>query len=320
MRPFVRVAVVVVTIALALTSGFYAVAGHREIAVLLALAAPLGLSAWGFARAGIYDAAVVLISCVVVTVVTILLAISPLGMHDHAVIAYAAVLLFDAMLLSRRAFVVMALLTFGAAILVFGLELAGQTASRLGGFNRWHALFDFLLIMVPITVLARFMAELLFERLDEAEHAEDLDPVTRLPNRARFLGLAGERLGSLQPRPGRGVLVVADIIGFRRLNSVVGHAAADGVLAEAARRASAVHADAIVARVGDDELGLLATGLAAREDGERVAQALREALTFEHAGVSVAVHAGWAHYPEDAHRVDSLLLAADAALLRATGK
>src|SRR5215472_9959443 len=73
MTRIVRVAIVAVTVALFLESTLNALLGRREVAVVLALATPLGISAWGFARAGHHEAAMVLLSCVLITAVTLIL-------------------------------------------------------------------------------------------------------------------------------------------------------------------------------------------------------------------------------------------------------
>src|SRR5258706_7712878 len=75
----VRAAVIVVTLALFAGSMANAALGFRDIAVLLALAAPLGISAWGFVRAGYNEAAMGLLCCVLIVVITLILALNPLG-------------------------------------------------------------------------------------------------------------------------------------------------------------------------------------------------------------------------------------------------
>src|SRR6202140_2055354 len=102
MTAIVRVAVIVVTLALFLGSSLNAIAGHRDLAVLFALATPLGISAWGFARAGHNEAALVLLCCVLITVVTLVLVLNPLGVNGVAVTACGGVMLFGALLLSRH--------------------------------------------------------------------------------------------------------------------------------------------------------------------------------------------------------------------------
>src|SRR5215813_12501181 len=116
MMRIVRIAIIVVTAALFLDSTFNALLGRREVAVVLALAAPLGISAWGFARAGHHEAAVTMLACVLVTVVTLILVLNPIGVHDVAITAYGGIVLVAALLLTRRNF-----------FLVTGLTLAGAS-------------------------------------------------------------------------------------------------------------------------------------------------------------------------------------------------
>src|SRR4030095_6834382 len=66
MTAIVRIAVIGVTAALFLGSAVNAVGGNRDLAILFALAAPLGISAWGFARGGHNEAAIALL-CTVLT-------------------------------------------------------------------------------------------------------------------------------------------------------------------------------------------------------------------------------------------------------------
>ncbi len=313
MGRIVRIAVIAVTVALVLGSGFNAVLGHRDVAVLFALAAPLGISAWGFARAGLHEAGVVLLSLVLVAVVSLTLYLSDMGIHDHAVIAYAGVLLFNALLLSRKFFIAMAVATLVAAAIVFILEFQGLTHSKIGRLTGWPALFDFLLITGLTGVLGRVVAEILFGSLGDAQASSIKDPVTGLSNRYRFLATMASRMRSADSDT-FGVLALADLDNFRRTNHVIGHVAADRILAEVARRVELVAPGALVGRLGDDEFALFALELATPEEAIRVAQSLSAALTFEHAGVSVRVGMGYAIFPRDANGVESLLVAADSSL------
>jgi hypothetical protein len=64
--------IVAVTVSFVVASSVQAAMGHRDLAILLALAAPLGISAWGFARGGHDEAAVVLLCGVLVTVASLI--------------------------------------------------------------------------------------------------------------------------------------------------------------------------------------------------------------------------------------------------------
>lgn len=316
MGRIIRIAVAAVTLSLIVGSTFNVLLGHRDIAVLFALAAPLGISAWGFARAGQHEAAVVLLSAVLVAVVTLTLYLSPLGVHDHAVIAYAGVLLFNALLLSRKTFIAMAAATLLCASTIFILEFMGFTRSQMGSLTGWPVLFDFLLITALVGFVGRVVAEILFGSLGDAQQHAIKDPVTGLANRERFVGLAVQRLRATDSDE-LAVLVVADVDNFRRMNHVVGHVAADRILAEVGRRAMAVVPGAVVARIGDDEFAILESGLANEAAAYEVAQRCAAAMRFEHAGVSVQAAVGFAIYPRDSAGLEALLMTADNTLAQA---
>src|SRR6187431_415751 len=125
----VRSAVIVATLAFFAGALINAAQGNRDIAVVLALAAPLGVSSWGFVRAGLNEAGLGLLCCVLVSVITLILVMNPLGVHDIAVTAYAGVVCFGAMLFNRRAFVAIAGLAIFAATAAFVYDLGGYSQS-----------------------------------------------------------------------------------------------------------------------------------------------------------------------------------------------
>jgi diguanylate cyclase (GGDEF)-like protein len=314
MTAIVRVAIALVTIALFVGSTVNAMNGQRDLAIAFSLATPLGISAWGFARAGHNEAALALLSCVMIAVVTLVLVMSPLGVHDPALSAYGGVVLMGALLLSRRAFMALAALAVVAASVAFVLELNGFTRSKLTGAD-WMGFAEFLVIFGVFAILGRYCAEVLFGRIGAEASAHVEDPLTRLANRAGFLEAASRRLKA----PGSGVsaLVVADLDNFRRVNVVIGHRAADEVLSEVARRLEGAAAGHLAGRLGDDEFAVLAAGLADEAAAEAIARDVHRALRFEYSGVSVKSSVGFARSPRDAHGIESLLLAAEGWLTRA---
>ncbi|MGZ5571584.1 MAG: diguanylate cyclase domain-containing protein [Usitatibacter sp.] len=313
MTAIVRVAVVVVTLALFFSSSFNAILGNREVAILMALATPLGISAWGFARAGHNEPAMVLLCLVLVTVTTLILVVSPLGVHDVALTAYGGVVLVGALLLSRRAFLGVVAVTLFAATCAFVLDLNGLSRTQILRYSHWSQLVNFLVMTAVFAVLGRVAAEQLFGSLGNAHHAATGDPVTGLNNRAGFFSMAAVRLKAALDKNQTGALVLADLDGFRRTNLVIGHEAADHVLKEVARRLMHVSGEHLVARVGDDEFAVLAVGLAESEV-PAFARAIHEALNFEFLGVSVRNGAGYSRFPRDAHGIESLMLGAESAL------
>lgn len=316
MTAIVRVAIVAVTLALFFAAMMNALLGHRDIAVLLALATPLGLSAWAFAGAGHNEAAMGLLCCVMIVVVTLILVINPLGVHDMAVTAYGGIVLVGALLLSRRAFLAIVGLALVSASIAFAIDLNGFSRSLIAYQSGWPQYVDFLVITLVFAVLGRVAAEQLIGSLGNAHEASLADTVTGLVNRSGFLGAAANRLSAAHETGVGATLVISDLDAFRRVNLVIGHAAADNILREAARRLLLLPGDPLVARVGDDEFAVLATGVSS-EAAPAFAREVHAALDFEFLGVSVRNAAGYSRFPRDANGIESLLLGAESGVSQA---
>lgn len=317
MMRIVRVAIIVVTAVLFIDSTLNALVGRRDIAVVLALAAPLGISAWGFARAGHHEGAVMMLSCVLITVVTLILVLNPLGVHDAAITAYGGIVLVASLLLTRRNFYAVTALTLAAAGIAFALDITGHTHGEVARHASWPQFATFLLLTGAFALIGRVASEVLFGSLGAARLAAVGDPLTGLANRAGFLARAAELLAGQRGKPGCTALVLTDIDGYRRLRVVVGYAAADRVVVEVAQRIAARAASHVVARIADDEFAVLAAGLADEDSAARFARELHAALVFEFAGVAVRCAVGYARFPRDGDHVDGLMLAAEGSLLSA---
>jgi diguanylate cyclase (GGDEF)-like protein len=316
MTAIVRVAIIAVTVALFLGSALNAVTLQRDLAVLFALATPLGISAWGFARGGHHEAALVLLCTVLTVVVTLVLILNPRGAHDVAITAYGGVILTGALLLSRRSFVALLLLILVAGSTAFAVDIFGWSGRRVGPASEWSQYAQFIVIIAVFAWLGRFSAETLMGGLGTAQRDADNDPVTGLLNRSGFVQHAASRL-KLVTAGGASVLVLADIDEFQRVNTVVGYGAGDNVLREAARRIGEASAGHIFARIGDDEFAVLAHGLADDAACEALARRIHSALQFEFSGVSVRSSVGFARSPRDANGLEALMLAAEGSLRQA---
>lgn len=157
-----------------------------------------------------------------------------------------------------------------------------------------------------------------------AAHDRVHDPLTGLINRAA-LGAEGDPLLRSLDRGQHVALLLLDVVGFREVNSTLGHAAGDEVLRLiGARLTGPARGGELVARTGDDEFALLFpvathTDSAAWQYGEPspLPTALRRArelveqlrLPMEVAGVrlSVEVTVGVAVCPAGESEVDELL-------------
>lgn len=316
MARIVRLAVVVVTIALFAGATIHAVMGQRELAIIFALAAPLGVSAGGFARSGHNEPAILLLCLVLTVVVTMVLVLNPLGVHDVAITAYGGIILFAALLLSRRAFYAVTAAIVLAASTAFVSDLMGLTRSRIASHADASQFIEFLAIIGVFAVLGRGAVEIAVGSLGAAQRASAGDAVTGLDNRFAFFQNAERVLARLRGSGGSAALVIMDIEAFRRVNLVVGHRAGDALLCEVAKRLREAAGANLAGRIGDDEFAVLAADVA-EESAEAFARRVHEAVTFDTMGVSLRSRLGYARFPRDASTVDSLLLAAEAALAQA---
>jgi diguanylate cyclase (GGDEF)-like protein len=155
------------------------------------------------------------------------------------------------------------------------------------------------------------------------------DALTGLPNRVLFedrLAQACRRSDRARSRQdARGghkfAVLFIDLDGFKPVNDVMGHAAGDEVLRQAAQRLRVVGRDNdTVARIGGDEFLLLTEGLAGPADAVALADRLikRLARPFEVEGrrVHVSASIGVVVYPDHGQR-EQLVTRADAAMYAA---
>ena len=136
------------------------------------------------------------------------------------------------------------------------------------------------------------------------------DPLTRLPNRRAFDLALDDAVARDRPFS----LLLVDVDHFKGINDTFGHTIGDQVLRDiAGRTRTSIRATDTLARIGGDELALVAPG--ARADGaSRLALALHDAV----AGLRptpdadlVTLTISCASYPEDGADRDALLRAAD---------
>jgi diguanylate cyclase (GGDEF)-like protein len=247
--------------------------------------------------------------------------LNPLGVHDMAVTAYGGVVLIGALLLSRRAYYAIVAFTLFGATAAFVAELNGYSRSQVAHITAWPQYVDFLVITGVFVVLGRTAAQELFGSLGDAHYASARDTTTGLLNRSGFMMTSAMRLREAQGNSGYGVLVIVDLDDFRRINLVIGHDAADRLLAEVARRIAILGGagDNVLGRIGDDEFAVLALDIGGDQAGDFTGD-IQRALNFDHLGVSVGCAAGYARFPRDAHGIEALVLAAQSGLVAAKAR
>jgi diguanylate cyclase (GGDEF)-like protein len=113
--------------------------------------------------------------------------------------------------------------------------------------------------------------------------------------------------------------VLLDVVGLKRVNDTLGHAAGDLVLQEVAGQLrSAMRASDVVCRYGGDEFAVLLPETRP-EEAARAVQRVLDALA-RHAGVwgeGIPVSAGVAAFPEDGRAPEALVSTADRRMYRA---
>lgn len=214
----------------------------------------------------------------------------------------------------------------GAVALVTGAAVAGDAVSLLLLLPPAEALVDavFFGAVLVVTAVMLDRASAVQDRLVAAlqEHAT-VDSLTGLLNR-RVFEEALEH--ALQRAPGSEgtALVLVDVDSFKQINDRHGHPVGDDALVHLAAllRRGVRAGDAVLSRLGGDELAVLLPGCLPRVAAERAEALLQSVratpLPLPGGGLlALSVSVGVAHAPAEADDVRALYAAADAALYAA---
>lgn len=157
---------------------------------------------------------------------------------------------------------------------------------------------------------------------DENHRLANLDTLTELPNRRRFLEELSLRLDRTQGEPAGFVVGMVDLDGFKPVNDSFGHAIGDKLLIQVAGRLSVFPCDRfLVARLGGDEFGLIIDGdLSDAEIGDlgrRLCSVLGEPYVLPSVIAPVSASVGFCRYPDGGRTAEQLFEHADYALYHA---
>ena len=189
------------------------------------------------------------------------------------------------------------------------MSVVSSIALMIYGFRRYQDLSR--------EIKARRSAEL------EARNLARHDPLTGLPNRRFF----AEKLDDCIRRASdtqRVAVLMLDLDGFKMVNDLHGHGVGDKALIEFSKRISAVlRVDALLARIGGDEFGIVMPKIESLDDptnlARRIATAVGQPFEIGNATVDVGVGVGIAIAPNDGMNPEDLVRRADRALYRAKG-
>lgn len=213
-------------------------------------------------------------------------------------------------------------LQHGGVVLVTATSLVADAVTLLLLLPVERAVADLVfsgavLVVVAIVLHRTATAQ---ERLVQAlQEQADVDALTGLVNRRALDRALGRRAGV-----DGAALVLIDVDAFKMINDVHGHPAGDEVLIHLAAvlREQVRSDDAVVSRLGGDELAVLLPGCTARTAARR-AQALLEAVRAspvplpDGARLQLSVSVGVAHVPGRGEDLRALYSAADTALYAA---
>ena len=214
----------------------------------------------------------------------------------------------------------------GAVVVVTGVALVGDVVSLLLLLPAAEALIDavFFGAVLVVTSVMLDRAAVVQDRLVHAlQQQATVDALTGLLNRRVFEEALEHALERAPHREGT-ALVLLDVDSFKQINDRHGHPVGDDALVHLAGlvRRNVRAGDAVLSRLGGDELAVLLPGCSlevAAQRADAVLRAVRSTpLTLPDGGLlALSVSVGVAHAPEHARGVRDLYTATDAALYRA---
>ncbi len=165
------------------------------------------------------------------------------------------------------------------------------------------------------------MAAAVGEREAELHRLADVDLLTGLPQRARFIADGDRLLGSLPEGERLAVLICIDVDRLKAVNGVLGFDAGDALLKGAAAKLAALFEGvAAYGRLAGGTFAVLAPVLRL-EHGAALATQLREEvehkLSWQGQSLDLSVSLGVAHWPEHAADTEALLRRAEQAMFEA---
>jgi diguanylate cyclase (GGDEF)-like protein len=158
-----------------------------------------------------------------------------------------------------------------------------------------------------------------------SNHRAHHDALTGLANRSSLTETLHEALDDAQRKDRPVAVMLLDLDDFKAINDTLGHELGDLIIQRVARRLGQAVVgsgqDAVVARIGGDEFGVLVPG--SHAEAERLAERLLMALDHPLEADSVALHLrasiGIACYPEHGRTAPELMRHADVAMYCAKG-
>lgn len=188
-------------------------------------------------------------------------------------VAYCLILMFGAFQMSRRAYLLHAMLALGcyAALVVINQQVHIYPQTLASASLELFVLACFLLWVSMVGSYIRELRDRLLQRhatlqqhqqtlrsmMDQLQNLASTDALTDLPNRRHFIEEAQRRITLLGQGQTMGLALI-DLDHFKRINDLYGHSAGDKVLQDFAHIArNNLRGNDMVARFGGEEFVLL---------------------------------------------------------------
>jgi diguanylate cyclase (GGDEF)-like protein len=217
-----------------------------------------------------------------------------------------------------------ALVIFSISIISYHLAMMDWGGFSILGAQHEQPLFLYFVGIALVVFSIRRIIDQRNERVRRVaaeQHAHDVsmrDPLTQLPNRAKFEVEASARL----KRPNsRMTVLLLGLSQFKRLHDVYGHLGCDAALLQVARRLQdRIDCDSLFARINDDEFAVSLPHVDPEIAGKiasSLAEAVKEPVQIGIEHLSMGANVGIAQAGRGQVTVDELLRCAHVALSRA---
>ena len=257
------------------------------------------------------------------------------GLRDTSVLAFPCMLVFAAMLGTRRLYFGLFFAMLVVIALMLAVNLNGWHVNQLPPLS-YNTVIDLVCVLFVTSVIAWLMANDMHAALDavQAQNAQMAatqqrmeimathDALTGLPNRSlardRF-----EHAAAVARRSAHSVaMLYLDLDNFKNVNDTLGHNSGDTLLKQVSERLSSLLRTAdTVARLGGDEFLLLVPEVddvaAVAEIANKVVAGLMAPFDIIGMEIFAGCSLGITMFPADGTDFDSLLKKADIAMYRA---